>query len=279
MTTETLEQGCIIGNFFKINKLLGKGSFGNVYNAKDTRTGAGVAIKTELKNSKFPQLLYEAKILEQFAGVPGFPDVYWFHEHASWNVLVMKLLKISLEEDRLQAGGRLSLDNVKNIAVQGLGRLKQLHKRGWAYRDIKPDNFMWHKSRLYIIDFGLCKQMYYSNGAHIPRRTGKTLTGTPRYASIRAHEGEEQSRRDDVESFVYMLIYLVNGILPWQKLPPPLASTRDKYKHIAACKRAIPPNTLCANLPHAFKQTLAYAKELAFEAMPDYDFLENLWSL
>ncbi len=101
---------------------------------------------------------------------------------------------------------------------------------------------------VHIIDFGLAKKYRDpTSGAHIPFKTMKSLTGTPRYASINSHLGIEQSRRDDLESLGYVLIYLCKGSLPWQGLPA--KNKKQKYQMIAEKKVATPLEHLCEGLP------------------------------
>ena len=93
-----------------------------------------------------------------------------------------------------------------------------VHGTGIVHRDIKPENFVvgWPETdALFIIDFGLAKRYVYPSGEHIAYRSGKGMTGTARYASLAASCGFEQSRRDDMESIGYVLLYFLKGSLPW----------------------------------------------------------------
>jgi serine/threonine protein kinase len=101
---------------------------------------------------------------------------------------------------------------------------------------------------VYLIDFGLAKK--YRDGKtfhHIPYKENKTLTGTARYASINSHLGIEHSRRDDLESIAYVLIYFSKRLLPWQKMKG--ASKQEKYHKIMEKKMMIPVEVLCKGLP------------------------------
>jgi len=117
---------------------------------------------------------------------------------------------------------------------------------------MKPDNFLvglgTSSSIIYLIDFGLAK--YYKDpktGVHIPLKTGKSLTGTARYASINTHAGLEQSRRDELEGIMYVTLYFLRGSLPWQGLPG--KTKLEKYKQIMDRKKATGIEGLCEKLP------------------------------
>lgn len=121
------------------------------------------------------------------------------------------------------------------LGDQMLQRIEFVHNNSFIHRDIKPDNFLMGSSAnqhiLYIIDFGLSKRFIDPRtGEHIPYRDGKSLTGTARYASLNTHIGQEQSRRDDIESIAFVMVYFLKGKLPWQGV---VAKDKDdKYKKI-----------------------------------------------
>ena len=140
-----------------------------------------------------------------------------------YNVMVMDLLGPSLEDLFNFCNRRFTMKTVLMLADQMISRIEYVHNKSFIHRDIKPDNFLMgigrHCNKLFIIDFGLAKKYRdIRTRQHIPYREDKNLTGTARYASVNAHLGIEQSRRDDMESMGYVMMYFNRTSLPWQGL-------------------------------------------------------------
>jgi len=100
---------------------------------------------------------------------------------------------------------------------------------------------------VYLIDFGLSKFYIDEKGKHIKYKDGKQLTGTARYASIFTHMGIDQSRRDDLESLAYTLIYLIKGDLPWKSIKS--KTKKEKYEHILKMKKNMNLENLSNEIP------------------------------
>jgi serine/threonine protein kinase len=98
------------------------------------------------------------------------------------------------------------------------------------------------------------------------------LTGTARYASINTHLGIEQSRRDDIESLGFVLMYFLRGSLPWQGLKA--TTKKQKYQRILERKQATHPEQLCKGYPVEFRDYFAHCLSLGFEDRPDYRFVK-----
>ena len=127
-----------------------------------------------------------------------------------------------------------------------------------------------------VIDFGLAKKYRDpKTHFHIPYRENKNLTGTARYASINTHLGVEQSRRDDMESLGYVMLYFCRGSLPWQGLKA--ATKKQKYDRIMEKKMTTPTDVLCRGFPNEFAIYLNYTRSLRFDDKPDYSYLRKIF--
>jgi serine/threonine protein kinase len=123
---------------------------------------------------------------------------------------------------------------------------------------------------LYLIDFGLAKKFRSSRTLkQYPLTKRKSLTGTARYASINALQGYEQSRRDDLESAGYVLMFFLRGNLPWQNIK--IKGKKDKYAKICNKKKEVSSKELCKNFPSEFAEILDYFKTLGYTEDPDYE--------
>ena len=266
---------------YRLSRKIGSGSFGDIYLGVNVTTGEEVAIKLESTKTRHPQLLYESKIYRILYGGIGIPNVRWFGIEGDYNVMVLDLLGPSLEDLFNYCNRTFKLKTVLLLANQLLTRLEFIHTKSFIHRDVKPDNFLIGPNRLshvvYIIDFGLAKRYRDPRThRHIPYREHKNLTGTARYASINTHIGIEQSRRDDLESLGYVLMYFLRGSLPWQGLKA--HSKKQKYERILEKKMATSPELLCRGFPTEFRSYFEYCRALRFDDRPDYSYLKRLFS-
>uniref|UniRef100_A0A3B3ZGM4 non-specific serine/threonine protein kinase n=1 Tax=Periophthalmus magnuspinnatus TaxID=409849 RepID=A0A3B3ZGM4_9GOBI len=269
-----------VGNKYRLGRKIGSGSFGDIYLGANIATGEEVAIKLECVKTKHPQLHIESKFYKMMQGGVGIPSIKWCGAEGDYNVMVMELLGPSLEDLFNFCSRKFSLKTVLLLADQMISRIEYIHSKNFIHRDVKPDNFLMGLGKkgnlVYIIDFGLAKKYRDARThQHIPYRENKNLTGTARYASINTHLGIEQSRRDDLESLGYVLMYFNLGSLPWQGLKA--ATKRQKYERISEKKMSTPIEVLCKGYPSEFSTYLNFCRSLRFDDKPDYSYLRQLF--
>lgn len=269
-----------VGKKYRIGRKIGSGSFGDIYLGTNIISGEEVAIKLENTKAKHPQLEYEAKVYKALSGGVGIPFVRWYGTECDYNAMVIDLLGPSLEDLFNYCNRKFTYKTVLLLADQLICRIEYIHARCFIHRDIKPDNFLMgigrRGSQVNVIDFGLAKKYRDPRThLHIPYRENKNLTGTARYTSVNTHLGIEQSRRDDLESLGYVLIYFCRGSLPWQGLKA--ATKRQKYDRIMEKKITTPNDILTQGLPREFLDYMNYIKTLRFDDKPDYSYLRKIF--
>jgi serine/threonine protein kinase len=277
--SKKLNDGEIVSDNYIIIQKIGSGSFGEVYIA-EYKNGGYVAAKIE-DRTKSPRIINEYNIykyLQRKNFTKGLPTIYDFVQTEEFNMLFMQLLGPSLEDLFVKYNRKFNLPTVYNLAIQFIELMRQLHTTNFIHRDIKPNNFLigrdLNKTQIYIMDFGLSKK-YMTGGKHIAFRDGRSLIGTARYASRNMHMGIEPSRRDDLESIGYMLIYFIKGSLPWQGLRK--EKNTSHLEIIGNCKMCTTIDSLCKGVPNCFREYLEYIRGLKFDDDPDYKYMKDLF--
>lgn len=276
---------------YKIERKLGKGGFGQVFvgrrlsggNERATGNGAlEVALKFEHRNSKGCNYgpPYEWQVYNTLGGSHGVPRVHYKGRQGDYYVMVMDMLGPSLWDVWNSSGQAMSSEMVACIAVESLSILEKMHLRGYVHGDVKPENFLLgqpstqQEKKLFLVDLGLAtKWRDNSNGQHVEYdQRPDMFRGTVRYASVHAHLGRTASRRDDLESLAYTLIFLHRGRLPWQ-------GYQGDNKSFLVCKKkmATSPEMLCCFCPPPLKQFLEIVVNMKFDEEPNYAKLISLF--
>jgi serine/threonine protein kinase len=254
-------------NKYNIIEKIKEGNFGSVFKAENIRTKELVAIKLETKNNDIKTLKNEAKIYQYLGKLDGFPKLKWFGTNNNINYLVINLLGTSLSS-LIYHYKKLTIIQSLTIGIQIIQRVSVLHSKLLLHRDLKPDNFLFgletETNKLYLIDFGLCKRYEY-NGKHIEPKNIKQIIGSPNFVSLNVHKGIEPSRRDDIESCIYIISYMILGNMEWFN-----CSINDNMKQM---KQNLINNT---TIPNFIRLMLKHVYQLKFEEKPDYDYLINL---
>ena len=257
----------MISNKYNLIEKISEGSFGSVFKAENIRTKENVAIKFEIKMDNIKSLKNEAKIYQYLGKINGFPQLKMFGTTDKVNYLVIDLLGNSLSNTILYFN-KLSLKTTLIIGTQMINRIKVLHENQLLHRDIKPSNFLFGLekdiNKLYLVDFGFSKRYTY-NGTHIQEKKLTKIVGSLNFVSLNIHNYIEPSRRDDLESCIYIMLTMLLGKLVWFDK----SNLNDIYK----LKEQI---ILIEEVPAFIKILLNYVRKLKFDETPDYNYIINI---
>ena len=260
---------------YKILKLITTSKFSSTYEGININTKEKVAIKLEEKN-KYNLLEKEAFTLFAIKGY-GIINLISFGKNKKYNIMVLPLLGKSLHKFFININRNFCLLDICLIGLQCIERIEWIHKNYIIHRDIKPDNFLFDLKDpriIYLIDFGLSKK-YRSKRTlkHIKNSYVNKVVGTIRYASVNSMKGFEMSRRDDLESFYYMIIFFLLKNLPWQNIKG--KTLGEKYLEILEIKQEFNIDDYKMIIPNEIIKMFKYVKNLKFDEEPNYFMIKN----
>lgn len=270
--------GKIFFKKYKIEKKIADGSFGTVYKGINIQNNSLVAIKLEdKKQSNFLEdEAYNLLTLKNY----GIVEIISFGRTNDYNIMIQPLLGDSLYKLFLQRKKKFLLKDICLIGIQCIERLEWIHSKDIIHRDIKPENFVTGRedpSMLFAIDFGLSKKYRSSRTyKHIQyNNLTKGFIGTARYASVNALGGIELSRRDDLESFFYMIIYFILKNLPWQGVRAESIQKRNQKVYLMKKNFDIDSDTYKKKIPEEIRESFKYVKKLKFVESPNYQKIKD----
>ena len=271
----------IIFGKYKIIKNIGKGAYSKVFLTKNIINQDLFALKIQNKSHKFGSLESEAFYLFRLKNI-GIPKIFSYGHLGQYYILVEELLGKTLEELFKENKNKPNIIRLKDMLMAGIqiiNIIKYIHSKNILHLDIKPHNFLVGNPNnfiIYIIDFGLAKNYRSSRtGKHSQFSKNNYFNGNICFSSVNTMKGYEPSRRDDLESIGYMLIYLYTQHLPWDSI---LTKNKNELiKKIFEIKSLIPIKMLCENTPKEMNEYMKYAKSLKFEEEPDYNYLIKIF--
>ena len=253
------------------------GSFSDVFFAENLTKTSTVILKAPHKTSKsYAEISREAILLIKLKDSNFVPKVLYLQADAVCEVMVLEKLGVSLEVLK-QEYNNFSLKTTILLACQLLNILEKIHELGVLHRDIKPSNILigegLNKNKVYLIDFDIAQTFSQSSKDSKEAKEmifGNQFVGTKAFASRNAHKCGTFSRKDDLESLFFTILYLLEGKLPW-------ISLNCDLRAMGTIKDQFLKGRMLEDLPKEFAQFFEYLEKMKCETVPDYAFLKNLF--
>jgi tRNA A-37 threonylcarbamoyl transferase component Bud32 len=207
---------------YNIERTLGKGAMGVVYEGIDPKLNRRVAIKTILKSHLDPDTAkdYSMRFSREAQAVarlnhPHIVQVYDFAEEGDVAYLVMEFIRGKELKNFFDANERFDIKEAVRIMCELLDALDFAHNAGIIHRDIKPANVMLDaQARTKLTDFGVAR-VQDSDRTQAERTQAGTMVGTPAYMSPEQITGGTIDKRSDVFSAGIILYQFLTGEKPF----------------------------------------------------------------
>lgn len=240
-----LPPGTVVARQWRVHQLIGRGTFSEIYEVTrivDDRVSRasdiGVDATTHLPRvaavkigtgGDMGTLKREASCLAEM-GRTGCSATF-FGQDTKLKALVMRRMgeNLSAVKRRCARGHTFCVRDSVVTALHMLRCLRAVHRIGYVHRDVKLSNFVLGPptstqdcAKVFVIDFGLSRRVLVADDPratmkHLPERPVAEFRGTSMYASAGAHASKDLGRVDDLWSFLFVVVDLLCGRLPWRE--------------------------------------------------------------
>ncbi|KRZ07951.1 Protein polybromo-1, partial [Trichinella zimbabwensis] len=289
MTSNICVQVGDIIDSWKLTKLLGFGTYGSVYEVLNLKNDQLEAMKLEDQTSEVSSLKIEILVLRSLNkhNARHCCQLLGSGRKDKFNYMVITLVGKTFEDisqvmkEKHSGDGKLDSCSAMYLCMQALEGLQDLHAICFIHRDVKPQNFAIgvhpNVRNVYILDFGTVRKYLRSDGKHRRPRAKAGFRGTFNFASVYALNLDDQSRRDDMWSWMYLLIQMTTGTLPWLDLPPAgnYFSELEQYKTMKN-EHMENPAVLLDGCPEEYYAIFNIIKQMNYYSAPEYDGIYEL---
>lgn len=262
-----------VGGKWRLGDKLAPWSNGELYSARHKTENRKAIVKFERRCGDSRGLHREYEVYSAVGAVgrsiSGFPRVHMYCKHGSHDALVMNDVRWTLSQLTKRYDG-LCLKSVIQVGIQALYHLERLHEKGYIHGNVKPGNMMMNLRSVYLVNFEQAKVFRRGRSRmHVAEDGGHRLKADVRFASRRCHEGRRLSRRDDLESLGYAMVYMYKGRLPW-------TDRRMGTDEVYWCKRSTGPDRMCKGMTEYVRYYIAHVRGMGYDSKPDYRYLREV---
>ena len=217
----------------------------------------------------------EYKIAMVMSGTQGFPTIYGKGMLDELPFIIIQQLGLTINDLIRRNKQHFGTKTVVSIGIALLDLIERMHDKGYIHCDVKPDNIMIgdyknelkEMNQLYLIDFGISMTYLDEQGHHKPLEIDVPFKGNAIFSSKNAFARITLSRRDDIISIMYILVYLIDTELTWIDFDKPIV---QQFEDIANYKINTQAKDFLSKRTKFLLPLLEYAYKLDFDERPDY---------
>ncbi|CAG9532765.1 unnamed protein product [Cercopithifilaria johnstoni] len=262
-----------------------KGDYGIVGLKEKGNSKALFALHYELQNCKIKRLQVEIDVLKSSAKIRKLTHIASLisqGKNAKVNIqyFMIKMFGETISDLRDRFGEFSTSTNLK-LSYLAIECIEQIHKVGFIHRDIKPAVYAIglgaERSQLFLFGFGLARRYKTDKNTKVKKRSKVHQMGNIRYMSRSSHKSLERSRKDDLESWLYMIVefFLTTSSLPWED--------EKNHKIVLQKKEAFMDKDYlkifkkCKGMPAGVNTLVRQINSFQYDTVPDYHLIKNIF--